>query len=62
MTWEIKPQPTDPREREALVAAAEKALPDETAAPRRWWSSGFDDLGGGPAPEQAWRDAGVVEA
>jgi hypothetical protein len=44
----------------ALLAAVEQALGAEEAG-SVWWRSGLDDLGGGPAPQQAWRDPGVVE-
>ena len=65
MTWSVQPEPTDETERQALMAALEQALSDGTNAATvsatRWWRSGFDELGGGPAPEQAWRESGVVE-
>jgi hypothetical protein len=59
MIWEVRPEPPDPKERAVLLRLAEDALGrgDESA----WWRSGLDDLGGGPAPEQAWGGAGVVE-
>jgi hypothetical protein len=57
--WEIHPEPADDAEREALVKAATHALPAESES--AWWRSGFDDLGGGPAPKQAWSGSGVVE-
>ena len=43
----------------ALLAAVEQELRDQDES--AWWRSGFDELGGSPAPEQAWRDPGVVE-
>jgi hypothetical protein len=46
--------------RTALLAAVEQELRDQDES--AWWRSGFDELGGSPAPEQAWRDAGVVES
>lgn len=60
MTWEVRPEPIDSDERAALVKAAEHglAVDDESA----WWRSGFEDLGGGPAPKQAWSGSGVVES
>jgi hypothetical protein len=58
--WEIQP----PLEEEhgvqaALLAAVEQALADERES--LWWRSGLEDLDGGPAPQQAWRDPGIVE-
>jgi hypothetical protein len=44
----------------ALLAAVEQALGEEEQG-SVWWRSGLEELGGGPAPQQAWRDAGVVE-
>ena len=60
MTWEVRPDPLDPEERAVLLSSAEEALADRDDS--AWWRSGLDDLGGGPAPEQAWGGAGVVEA
>ena len=59
MIWEVRPEPPDPKERAVLLSLAAAALGggDESA----WWRSGLDDLGGGPAPEQAWGSAGVVD-
>ena len=59
MSWEVHPEPRDAGEREALLEAAEAALSGEDES--AWWRSGFDELGGGPAPKQAWSGAGVVE-
>ena len=59
MGWEVTPEPPDDAVREALVQAADEALDSDRPSP--WWSSGLDDLGGSPAPQQAWRDPGVVE-
>ena len=58
--WEIQP-PLDENERveAALLAAVEHALPAERES--LWWRSGIEDLDGGPAPQQAWRDPGIVE-
>ena len=59
MSWEIQPEPADAAERDALLSAAEEALAgkDESA----WWRSGFEDLGGSSAPQQAWSGPGVIE-
>lgn len=59
MSWDVHPEPVDPEDRAALVAAAAQAfaLPEESA----WWRSGLEDLGSGAPAEQAWRDPGVVE-
>ena len=59
MSWEVWPEPVDVDERAALLQAAEQALTDEGES--AWWRSGLEDLGGGPAPEEAWSGAGVVE-
>jgi hypothetical protein len=59
MGWEVTPEPEDDAVRDALVQAADEALDGDRPSP--WWSSGLDDLGGSPAPQQAWRDSGVVE-
>lgn len=59
VTWELDPEPADEAERAALLAAAEQALaPPRTSV---WWRSGLEDLDGGPPPEQAGRDPGVIE-
>jgi hypothetical protein len=63
VTWELRPELDRPELRAALLAAVEQALREEGES--AWWRSGFEDLvplGGGPAPEQAWGDAGVVES
>jgi hypothetical protein len=64
-TWAIDPDLTEEREREALVAAIERALAEENGGPAgygsRWWRAGLEDLGGGPAAEQAGREPRVVE-
>jgi hypothetical protein len=49
--WEVRPEPTDPDERAALLEAAERVLADEQES--AWWRSGFDDL----APLQAMSSA-----
>jgi hypothetical protein len=59
VSWDVSPEPPDEDERAALLAVAKHALADEDES--AWWRSGFDDLGGGPAPEQTWSGAGVVE-
>ena len=61
MDWQVTPEPADEAEREALVQAADEALDGDGDRPSAWWSSGLDDLGGSPAPQQAWREARVVE-
>jgi len=62
MTWQIRPEPAEEEERQALLAAVERALQDDDATtPVRWWRSGLDELGGGPSAKESWRDAGVVE-
>jgi hypothetical protein len=61
MEWQVAPEPRDADERQALEQAAADALA-EPEAESHWWRSGFDDLGGGTAAEQLWRDPGVVQA
>ena len=65
VTWSAQPEPADDAEREALVAALERALAEEEAAASgqasAWWRSGFDGLGGGSAPEKPWGERRVVE-
>jgi hypothetical protein len=54
MSWDVHPEPADPEECAALVAAAEKALaPAEESA---WWRSGLEDLSAGASAEQAGRE------
>jgi hypothetical protein len=60
MRWVVRPQVEEEVER-ALLAAVSRALDEEELAESAWWRSGLEDLGGGPAPQQSWRDAGVVE-
>ena len=60
MRWEVQPQVEEDAER-ALLAAVSRALGEEEPADSAWWRSGLDELGGGPAPQQSWRDPGVVE-
>jgi hypothetical protein len=57
--WQVTPEPSDDAEREALVQAAQEAVDGDRQS--AWWSSGLDDLGRGPASQQAWRQSGVVE-
>jgi hypothetical protein len=57
--WEVEPEPSDPDEQSALLAAVEKALAPERES--LWWRSGLEDLGGGPSADQAWGDSGPVE-
>jgi hypothetical protein len=59
VSWDVRPEPVDADERAALLQAAEAALADEDES--AWWRSGLEDLGGGPAAEEAWSGAGVVE-
>jgi hypothetical protein len=65
MTWSVHPEPSDETERRALLAALNQALADEQDGAQThaslWWRSGLDDLGGGPAAEQSWREPGIVE-
>jgi len=65
MAWSIHPDPSDETERQALLAAVEQALVEEQgdapAYASPWWRAGFEELGGGPAAEQLWREPGVVE-
>jgi hypothetical protein len=57
--WEVRPEPSDPQVRTVLLSLAEDVLADGDES--AWWRSGLDDLGGGPATEQAWGRPGVVE-
>ena len=59
MDWQVTPEPRDDAEREALLQAAEETVDGDR--PSVWWSSGLENLGGSPAPEEAWRHSGVVE-
>jgi hypothetical protein len=59
MDWLVTPEPSDDNERRALVQAAEEA--EDGDPPSAWWRSGLEELGGGPAPQQTWRQSGVVE-
>jgi hypothetical protein len=58
--WEIQPR-LEEREgvEAALLAAVERALAEERESV--WWRSGLEDLDGGPAPQETWRDPGIVE-
>jgi hypothetical protein len=58
--WELRPELAEDDVQAALLAAVERLLVEDEPE-SAWWRSGFDELSGGPAPEQAWRDAGVVE-
>jgi hypothetical protein len=60
VSWEVRPQVEEDAER-ALLAAVSRALDEEDPADSDWWRSGLEDLGGGPAPQQSWRDPGIVE-
>jgi hypothetical protein len=60
VSWEVQPPLGEGDVQAALLEAAEQALREEELG-SVWWRSGLEDLGGGPAPEQAWRDAGIVE-
>jgi hypothetical protein len=61
--WSVQPEPADEKEREALLAALDRALAEEEGAASgwlsAWWRSGFDDLGG--AAEKPWGEPRVVE-
>lgn len=59
MDWEIRPEPADKDVKAALLAAVERELAADGES--AWWRSGFEDLDGRLAPEQSWRDPGVVE-
>ena len=65
MPWSVQPEPADENEREALLAALERALAQEEAAASglisAWWRSGFDGLGGAAAAEKPWSEPRVVE-
>jgi hypothetical protein len=64
--WSVQPEPGDENEREALLAALERALAEEEAAASgslsAWWRAGLEDLGGGPAAEKPWGEPRVVES
>jgi hypothetical protein len=60
VSWEVQPALGKEELHTALLAAVEQALGEEEVG-SVWWRSGLEDLGGGPAPQEAWRDAGVVE-
>ncbi len=65
MPWSVQPEPGDESEREALLAALDRALAEEEAAASgwlsAWWRSGFDQLGGSPAAEKPWGEPRIVE-
>ena len=54
MTWDVDPEPADPDELAALIAAAQEAL----AAPKEsgWWRSGLEDLDAAAAAERGGSD------
>ena len=60
MPWSVQPEPADENEREALLAALDRALAQEEAAASGlispWWRSGFEDLGGGAAAAKPWSE------
>jgi hypothetical protein len=60
VSWEVRPEPQDAQELAALLSAAERAFVEEQASD--WWRSGLDDLGGGPAPNDPWGQASVIES
>jgi hypothetical protein len=60
VSWEVQPALGEEEVQAALLAAVEQALGEEEVG-SVWWRSGLEDLGGGPTPQQAWRDPGVVE-
>lgn len=61
MAWEVSPQLEEKDVERALLTAVARVLDDDEPTESAWWRSGFDDLGGGPAAQQSWRDPGVVE-
>jgi hypothetical protein len=65
VTWSVQPEPDDEAQRDALIAALERALAEEEAAASgvdsAWWRSGLDTLGGSPASEKPWGEPRVVE-
>lgn len=65
MNWSVRPEPADENEREALLAALERALAEEEAAASGqmsvWWRSGFGQLGGDPAAQEPWGEPRIVE-
>lgn len=60
VSWDVQPALGEEELQAALLAAVEQAL-GEAEVDSVWWRSGFEDLGGGPAAQEAWRDSGVVE-
>jgi hypothetical protein len=60
VSWEVQPPLGEGEVQAALLEAVEQVLGEEEMG-SVWWRSGLEDLGGGPAPKQAWRDAGIVE-
>jgi hypothetical protein len=65
VTWSVQPEPNDETERDALIAALERALAEEEAAASgvvgAWWRSGLEGLGGSTASEKPWGEPRVVE-
>ncbi|HEV3480587.1 MAG TPA: hypothetical protein VG144_14220 [Gaiellaceae bacterium] len=62
MGWEVRPRVEEKDVERALLIAVARALADEEPVEPAWWRSGFDDLRGDAAPQQTWREAGVVES
>jgi hypothetical protein len=60
VSWEVQPPLGEGEVQAALLEAVEQVLGEEEMG-SVWWRSGLEDLGGGPAPKQAWRDTGIVE-
>jgi hypothetical protein len=65
VTWSVQPEPANENELQALLTALERALAEEQvggeAYTGAWWRAGLEDLGRGPAPQESWRDPGIVE-
>jgi hypothetical protein len=60
VSWEVQPPLGEGEVQAALLEAVEQVLGEEEMG-SVWWRAGLEDLGGGPAPKQAWRDTGIVE-
>jgi hypothetical protein len=56
--WSVQPEPADENEREALLAALDRALAEEEGAASgwlsAWWRSGLDDLEGLAERRSSW--------